>query len=115
MAVSLTSLMTSLKSGLQNNSGSIRNTTIALLIFGLNAVMESEDFFQCPPDNSAFYSSCFIVIPTLLLFLVTIFLHNGFWNFIRGCCFYKEQEKQGGNASAVAFIRSGVAADLLSK
>ncbi|KAJ7324054.1 cation channel [Desmophyllum pertusum] len=39
MAPSLTSLMTSLKSGFQNNSGSIRNTTIALLVFGLN-----EDF-----------------------------------------------------------------------
>lgn len=103
MAVSLTSLMTSLKSGLQNNSGSIRNTTIALLIFGLNAVVESEDFFQCPPDNSAFYSCCFIVIPTLLLFLVTIFLHNGFWNFIRGCCFYKEQEKQGGKRICCCF------------
>ena len=95
MAVSLTSLMTSLKSGLQNNSGSIRNTTVALLIFGLNAVVESEDFFQCPPDNFAFYASCFIIIPALLLFLVTLFLHNGFWNFVRGCCFYKEHEKQG--------------------
>ena len=95
MAVSLTSLMTSLKSGLQNNSGSIRNTTIALLIFGLNAVVESEDFFQCPPDNFAFYASCFILIPALLLFLVTLFLHNGFWNFVRGCCYYKEPEKQG--------------------
>lgn len=95
MVVSMTSLMTSLKSGLQNNSGSIRNTTIVLLIFGLNAVVESEDFFQCPPDNFAFYASCFIVIPALLLFVVTLFLPNGFWNFVRGCCFYKEPEKQG--------------------
>ena len=95
MAVSLSSLITSLKSGLQNNSGSIRNTTIALLIFGLNAVVESEDFFHCPPDNFTFYASCFIIIPALLLFLVALLLHNGFWNFVRGCCFYKESEKQG--------------------
>lgn len=95
MALSLTLLMTSLKSGVRDNSGSIKNTTIALLVFGLNAVVESEGFFQCPPDNFAFYASCFIIIPALLLLMVTIFLHNGFWNIVRGCCLFKEQEKQG--------------------
>ncbi|KAJ7324051.1 cation channel [Desmophyllum pertusum] len=59
MAISLTSLMTSLKSAFQNNSGSIRNTSIGLLVFGLNMVVESEDFFQCPPDNFVFYAGCF--------------------------------------------------------
>ncbi|KAL9964143.1 hypothetical protein ACROYT_G027734 [Oculina patagonica] len=103
MALSLTSLMTSLKSGVQNNSGSIKNTTIALLVFGLNAVVESEGFFQCPPDNFVFYASCFIIIPALLLFMVTIFLHNGFWNIVRGCCFYKEQEKQGAKRFCCCF------------
>ncbi|KAJ7324052.1 cation channel [Desmophyllum pertusum] len=103
MALSLTSLMTSLKSGFQNNSGSIRNTTIALLVFGLNAVVESEDFFQCPPDNFVFYAGCFIIIPALFLFLVTIFLHNGFWNIVRGCCFFKEEEREGAKRFCCCF------------
>ena len=94
MALSLTSLMTSLKSGVQNYSGSIKNTTIALLVFGLNEVVESEGFFQCPPENFAFYASCFIVIPALLLFMVTILFYNEFWNIVRGCCFFRDQDKQ---------------------
>ena len=86
--------MTSVRSGIRSNSGSIKNTTIALLVFALNAVVESEGFLQCPPDNFAFYASCFIILPALLLFMRTIFLHNGFWNFVCGFCFSEEQEKQ---------------------
>ena len=96
MAVSLTSLMTSLKSGLQNNSGSIRNTTVALLIFGLNAVVESEDFFQCPPDNFAFYASCFSHYYSCSSSISGDAISSKrILNFVRGCCFYKEHEKQG--------------------
>ena len=96
MAFTLTKLMTSFQSAFQSHSGAIRNTTIALIVFGINAVVQSEDFFQCPPDGFAFYGSCFFVIPALFLFLVTIFLHNGFWNLVRGCCYYEEHERRGG-------------------
>ena len=68
MALTLSSLVTNVKSAFQNHSGSIRNTTVALLVFGLNAVVQSEDFFQCPPDNFVFYASCFFIIPALFLF-----------------------------------------------
>ena len=88
--------MTSFQSAFQSHSGAIRNTTIALIVFGINAVVQSEDFFQCPPDGFAFYGSCFFVIPALFLFLVTIFLHNGFWNLVRGCCYYEGHERRGG-------------------
>ena len=39
----------------------------------------------------------------MLLFMVTIFLHNGFWNFIRGCCFFKEREKRGAKRFCCGF------------
>ena len=95
MAFTLTKLMTSFQSAFQSHSGAIRNTTIALIVFGINAVVQSEDFFQCPPDGFAFYASCFFIIPAVFLFLVTIFLHSGFWNLVRGCCYYEEHERRG--------------------
>ncbi|KAJ7392857.1 cation channel [Desmophyllum pertusum] len=95
MAFTLTKLVTSFQSAFKNNSGAIRNTTVALVVFGINAVVQSEDFFQCPPDGFIFYASCFFIIPALFLFLVTIFLHSGFWNLVRGCCYYEEQERRG--------------------
>ncbi|CAH3184448.1 unnamed protein product, partial [Porites lobata] len=82
------------KSAFQNHSGSIRNTTVALLVFGLNAVVKSEDFFQCPPDNFVFYASCFFIISALFLFMATIFLHSGFWD-VPGCCYYEGPYKRG--------------------
>ena len=36
-----------------------------------------------PPDNVVFYACCFITINVLFLFLVAIFLHNGFWTEYR--------------------------------
>lgn len=96
MAFTLSKLMTSFQSAFQSHSGAIRNTTIALIVFGMNAVVQSEDFFQCPPDGFAFYGACFFVIPALFLFLVTLFLHNGFWNLVRGCCYYEQHERRGG-------------------
>lgn len=95
MAFTLTKLMTSFQSAFQSHSGAIRNTTIALIVFGINAVVQSEDFFQCPPDGFAFYGACFFIIPALFLFLVTLFLHSGFWNLVRGCCYYEEHERRG--------------------
>ncbi|KAM7448045.1 cation channel [Porites harrisoni] len=95
MALTLSSLLKNVKSAFQNNSGSIRNTTVALLVFGLNAVVQSEGFFQCPPDNFVFYSSCFFIIPALFLFMATIFLHSGFWDHVRGCCYYEGPYKRG--------------------
>ena len=95
MAFTLTRLMTSFKSAFQNNSGTIRNTTIALIVFGMNAIVQTEDFFQCPPENFAFYAGCFFVAPALFLFMVTIFLHNGFWNYVRGCYFYDRGTRRG--------------------
>ena len=84
-----------MKSAFQNHSGSIRNTTVALLVFGLNPVVQSEDFFQCPPDNFVFYASCFFIIPALFFFIATIFLHSGFWDHVRGCCYYEVPYKRG--------------------
>ena len=95
MALTLSSLVTNVKSAFQNHSGSIRNTTVALLVFGLNAVVQSEDFFQCPPDNFVFYASYFFIIPALFLFMATIFLHSGFWDHVRGYCCYKGPYKRG--------------------
>ena len=95
MALTLTSLLTNVKSVFQNNSGTIRNTTVALLVFALNEIVKSENFFQCPPDNFIFYASCFFIIPALFLFMTTIFLHNGFWNLVRGCCYYEDPYKRG--------------------
>lgn len=67
-----------------------------LCLFGLNVFVESENFFRCPPDNLAFYASYFIIkIPAILLFPVTLLLHNGIWNFFRGCSFHTEPEKEG--------------------
>ena len=95
MALTLSSLVTNVKSAFQSHSGSIRNTTVALLVFGLNAVVQSEDFFQCPPDNFVFDASCFFIIPALFLFMATIFLHSGFWDHVRGCCYYEGPYKGG--------------------
>ena len=95
MAFTLTKLVTSFQSVFQSHSGAIRNTTITLIVFGINAVVQSEDFFQCPPDGFALYASCFFIIPALFLFLVTIFLHSGFWDLVRGCCFYELQQRRG--------------------
>ena len=95
MAFTLTKLVTSFQSVFQSHSGAIRNTTITLIVFGINAVVQSEDFFQCPPDGFALYASCFFIIPALFLFLVTIFLHSGFWDLVRGCCFYEQQQRRG--------------------
>lgn len=95
MALTLTSLVTSVKSAFQSHSGAIRNTTVALVVFALNEIVMSEDFFQCPPDNFVFYASCFFVVPAFFLFMATIFLHSGFWNIVRGCCYYEQPNKWG--------------------
>ena len=87
--------MTSVKSAFQSHSGAIRNTTVALVVFGLNEIVKSEDFFQCPPDNFVFYASCFFIVPALFLFLATIFLHTGFWDLVRGCCYYEDPYRRG--------------------
>lgn len=95
MALTLTSLVTSVKSAFQSHSGAIRNTTVALVVFALNEIVKSEDFFQCPPDNFAFYASCFFFVPALFLFMATIFLHAGFWDLVRGCCYYELPYRRG--------------------
>ena len=95
MALTLSSLATNVKSAFQNHSGSIGNTTVAGLVFSLNAVVQSEDFFQCPSDNFVFYSSCFFISPALFLFMATIFLDSGFWDHVRGCCYYEGTYKRG--------------------
>ena len=104
MALTLTKLLTSFQSVFQSHSGAIRNTTVALIVFGINAVVQSEDFFQCPPDGFTLYASCFFVIPAFFLFLVTIFLHNGFWDLVRGCCFYEEQQRRGAKRLCCCFF-----------
>ena len=95
MAITLTSLVTSVKSAFQSHSGAIRNTTVALVVFALNEIVKSEDFFQCPPNNFAFYASCFFFVPALFLLMATLFLHSGFWDLVRGCCYYEEPYKRG--------------------
>ena len=86
MAGAVTSLLDSIKLAIQIYPGALRNTTVALIVYGLNEIVESEDFFQCPNKNFALYASCFFVIPALFLIVSTIFLHSGFWKLVRGCC-----------------------------
>lgn len=95
MALTLTSLLNSVKTAFQSHSGAIRNTTVALVVYGLNEIVKSEDFFQCPPENFTLYASCFFVMPALFLFMATLFLHSGFWNQVRGCCYYELPYKRG--------------------
>ena len=95
MALTLTSLLNSVKSAFESHSGAIRNTTVALVVYGLNEIVKSKDFFRCPPKDFAIYASCFFVVPALFLIVATIFLHSGFWNLVRGCCYYKNPYRRG--------------------
>lgn len=81
-----------LQRAFEGHSGAIRNTLALLIVFVFNEVVESEHFFQCPPNSYKYYASCFFFIPALFLFMATIFLHSGFWKIVRGCCYYERPE-----------------------
>ncbi|KAK2573657.1 Calcium homeostasis modulator protein 6 [Acropora cervicornis] len=95
MALKLTSVINSVKSAFESHSGAIRNTTVALVVYGLNEIVKSKDFFRCPPKHFAIYASCFFVVPAVFLIVATIFLHSRFWDLVRGCCYYKSPYRRG--------------------
>lgn len=95
MALKLTSVINSVKSAFESHSGAIRNTAVALVVYGLNEIVKSKDFFRCPPKHFAIYASCFFVVPAVFLILATVFLHSGFWDLVRGCCYHKSPYRRG--------------------
>ena len=78
-----------LQRAFEGHSRAIRSTVALLIVFVFSEVVESEHFFQCPPNSYKYYASCFFAIPALFLCMATIFLHSGFWKIVRGCCYYE--------------------------
>ena len=115
MALTLSSLVTNVKSAFQSHSGSIRNTTVALLVFGLNAVVQSEDFFQCPPDNFVFYASCFFIIPALFFLWRRFFFTADFGTMFVDAVITKVRTSEEQNGTAFVCFQDGLAVKLLWK
>ena len=88
--------MTSVKSAFQSHSGAIRNTTVALVVFGLNEIVKSEDFFQMSARQLRFLRQLFLHRPCICFcswrrsFFTPAF---GIW--FCGCCYYEDPYRRG--------------------
>lgn len=95
MSLSLAVLMTNLQEAFKNQSGTVRNVIMILLVFGMQAIVSGEGLFKCPVVNHFAYGWMFIYFPAIFLFLVSIFLNDGFWTVSQGCCHYFSFPKVG--------------------
>ena len=94
-ALSVTNLFSNFKKGLNNQTNTIRNVVVLLLVFAFEALMADKKLFNCPKENYTAYSSLFFIVPTLSLLFITLFLSDAFWKIARGCCHYEGEEKRG--------------------
>ena len=94
-ALSLTGLFTNFKKGLNNQSNTIRNVVVLLLVFAFEALVSDKKLFNCPKENYTAYSTLFFIVPTLSLLFIALFLSDAFWKIARGCCHYEGEEKRG--------------------
>lgn len=95
MAISLAVLFTNLQTAFKSQSGTVRNVVMVLLVFGMQAIVSGEGLFKCPVVNYSAYGWMFIFVPAIFLFLVSLFLNDGFWKVSQGCCHYASFRKIG--------------------
>lgn len=95
MAFSMATLFTNFKKGFNNQTNTIRNVVILVLVFAFEALVSGKKLFKCPNENYRAYSSLFFIVPTLSLLFISLFLSEDFWKIARGCCHYEGEERQG--------------------
>ncbi|XP_031566383.1 calcium homeostasis modulator protein 5-like [Actinia tenebrosa] len=86
-SITMAAMFTNLKSVFQKQTGTVRNVVTVLLVFGMQAIVSSEDLFKCPIKDHASYGWMFIIAPGIILFLIALFLNDGFWKIATGCCY----------------------------
>lgn len=95
MVLSLAAVFTNLQTALKSQSGTVRNVVMVLIVFGMQAIVSSEGLFKCPLVNYSPYGWMFIFAPAVVLFLVSMFLNDGFWKVSQGCCHYASFPRVG--------------------
>ena len=103
MAFSIATLLTNFKKSFNNQTNTIRNVVILVLVFAFEALISGKKLFRCPAENYTGYSTLFFVVPTLSLLFISLFLSDSFWKIARGCCHYEAREKQGAKKYCCCF------------
>lgn len=94
-SITLAAMFTNLKSIFQKQTGTVRNVVTVLLVFGMQAIVSSEDLFKCPIKGHGSYGWMFIIAPGIILFLISLFLNDNFWKISTGCCYYGDRRRIG--------------------